>query len=455
MAAIEKRSGKQGEYYRIRVTLKGSAKGKRQFAEEIFYPTAKTPKGREKQARDRAVLFQKQVNEGKYSFDKGITFADYVDEWYNSWAVKNLTLSQQEAYRSHLKIHVIPVIGRKTLGEIRKRDCKSVIAKMEQEGKASKTIRRIVTAMRSVFKYAEDEELIYTNPCDGLTLPKLKKEDGIHCFDLEQAKRFLNALTLSYPMNVSARKRQKKGSGEVYEVKPYITYKDVPFQFQVYFHLAIKGGFRRGEMIALTWNDVDFENRVITINKAVSVTKAKGQIVGSPKTESSNRQVYVPQDCIDMLEDLLDQQKEECLALGSKWEGMPIKKIMFNNVFTQYNGKMMSLTTPANRFDSIISDYNTMIESQAGQITDPQEKEKKLNERLPKIRLHDLRHTFATLLIAEGTDIVTVSKTMGHASVSVTLDVYSHLLVKPAKAAADTFERIFASENTVSPEMRS
>lgn len=121
---------------------------------------------------------------------------------------------------------------------------------------------------------------------------------------------------------------------------------------------------------------------------------------------------------------------------------------MENNVFIQNDGTPMNLSTPRQKFGKIINMYNQLIEEQAQALTDEKERERKLSEKLPSIRLHDLRHSFATILISEGVDIVTVSKLMGHSSPSVTMDIYSHLLKKTAKEASEAFERLFAPKAT-------
>lgn len=419
--------------FRIRVSAGFDGNGKRKFYTETYTPTAKTPKAIEKELNHYAQILEQRVHDGLISISDGTKFSDFIDTWSKDWAADHLTISQQEAYKSHLRLHVVPSIGNMKLSKIKKKDCSAIVTTMKENGLAPKTIRRIVTAMRSVFEYAVYLEIINSDPCSGLILPPLKKDDGIHCFNVSEAQTFLNALKMKYPKNVGGRKR-KDSSGKEYDIKPYTEYHEIPLQFQIFFNLAIKGGFRRGELIGLTWNDIDFDHQTITINKAVSKTKEFGQIVGEPKTPSSYRSVYMPLECMDMLSEWLDQQKE--YSHLSAWQGMPTNRIMENPVFIQSDGKRMDLDTPKNRFTSIINQYNAMIDSL------PAEEAKKY-EKLPMIRLHDLRHTFATLLISHGTDIVTVSKLMGHSSPSITMDVYSHLLKKNSQEAAKVFERIF------------
>lgn len=446
MATVKKR----GNVYRIQVSLGTDSNGKRIRYSETYTPKAKTPKAIEKEIAQRCALLDAQAKNGELCYSgfqpsDTIVFSEFIERWKTEWAKDNLTLSQQEQYYDCMMLHVVPYIGKMKLVKIQKKDCAAIVSDLKEKEYAPKTIRRIITALRSVLEYAIDLEIISANPCERLKLPRLQKDDEIHCFDVEQAERFLNALEMKYPTKHGGRKR-KDSNGNEYSVKEYVTYREIPLQFKVYYHLAIKGGFRRGEMIALTWQDVDFNRRIVSINKASATTKAEGQIIKDTKTASGKREVYLPQDCFDLLEEWFYTQKE--YSRTTAWKGKPTRKIMENNVFIQNDGTPMNLSTPRQKFSKIIKMYNALIEEQAENITDEEAKEKKLSERLPEITLHDLRHTFATILISEGADIVTVSKLMGHSSPSVTMDVYSHLLVKTAKEASDIFERIFAPKNT-------
>lgn len=425
--------------FRIRVSAGFDGNGKRKYYTETYTPSARTARAIEKEVSHYAEVLEQRVHDGLISISDGTTFSTFIKTWAEDWASDHLTLSQQEAYLNHLEKHVVPTIGNTKLVKIKKKDCAAIVSNMKNAGYAPKTIRRIVTAMRSVLDYAVYLEIIVSNPCTGLILPPLQKDDGIHCFDLEQAQTFLNALKMKYPDH-SGRRTDLKDN------KPCTKYSAVPFQFQIYFNLAIKGGFRRGELIGLTWNDIDFDKQIISINKAVSHTKAQGQIVGEPKTSSSYRSVYMPVECIDMLSEWLEQQIE--YSHLSSWQGMPTNRIMENPVFIQSDGQRMDLDTPKRKFKSIIEKYNALVDS-----LPPEEAKKYI--KLPVIRLHDLRHTFATLLIANGTDITTVSRLMGHSSPSVTMDVYSHLLKQNAKDAAQVFERLFTtSTSTNQPTLR-
>lgn len=426
--------------FRIRVSAGFDGNGKRKFYTETYTPSAKTSRAIEREVSHYAEVLEQRVHDGLISISDGTTFTSFVDTWAKDWAADHLTISQQESYLDSLKIHVIPTIGNQKIAKIKKRDCVGIVSALKNKGLAPKSIRRIVTAMRSVFKYALYLEIINSDPCDGLILPPLQKDDGIHCFDEIQTQAFLNALEMKYP-NHAGRRTDLNNNNLCTK------YVQIPYQFRLYFNFAIKTGLRRGEMIGLQWSDIDFEKQTVSVSRAVSHSKQFGQIVGKPKTPSAVRTVPIPSDCVDMLCVWFEQQKE--YSHLSTWQGKPTTHLQENPIFIQSNGLRMDLDSPKRAFKSVIDKYNKLVDSL------PPEEAKK-HVKLPVIRLHDLRHCYATLLIANGMDIVSVSRLMGHASPSVTMDVYSHLLESHAREAAKVFERLFSTPtSTIQPTLRS
>ena len=189
-------------------------------------------------------------------------------------------------------------------------------------------------------------------------------------------------------------------------------------------------------MLALTWNDIDFENKCIKVNKALVRTREQGKIVKDTKTVAGNRDIKLPDECFKLLREWKTEQMEICLEVGSKWEGFRGSEFDNNFIFIQTEtniGQCMDTDTPYNKFKEIIRLYNDTV-------SDPKDK-------LPEIRLHDLRHTSATLLLAQGVDIETVAKRLGHAKASVTLDIYGHALESMDEVASDTLERLLSVSN--------
>ena len=243
---------------------------------------------------------------------------------------------------------------------------------------------------------------------------------------------------MDYEISYSQRTRKTK-NGKVYKVKEYTGHHSVALQWRIYFTMAIYGGFRRGEMCALTWEDIDMEAHTVSINKAIGCTRESGQFVKSPKTKAGERCIVLPSDVFDLLKVWKKEQLTLCINMGTAWEGHRngmmddgITRDSFdkNTIFIQMdNGLPISISTPGHKFAEIIEMYNNACTRE--------------EDKLPKIRLHDLRHTSATLLLAKNTDIETVAHRLGHSKPSVTLDIYGHALPENDKQASDALEAMF------------
>ena len=249
-----------------------------------------------------------------------------------------------------------------------------------------------------------------------------------------------DALTMEYEITFGERHRKNKKTGEKYTIKGYKVKKKIDLMWQVYFTMAIHTTMRRGEMCALTWDDIDFDKGIISITKALAMTKADGQYIKDPKTKAGIRDIYIPASLITLLKQWKKEQIALCLKLGTAWKGHrnTINKagkiedtFEQNTIFIQDKeiGKPLHLSTPGHKFHEIIDMYNSTCEKE--------------EMKLPYIRLHDLRHTGATLLLGKNTDIETVSKRLGHSKASVTLDIYGHALPENDRIASETLEAIF------------
>jgi integrase len=205
-----------------------------------------------------------------------------------------------------------------------------------------------------------------------------------------------------------------------YEIK-----KSVQEQLQVLFTLAIYTGFRKGEILALKWEDIDFDADRICVSRAVTLVDGK-PVCKSPKTKTSHRTVSIPHSLTEQLRQLQRSQLDFQAQVGDYWQGE-------NWVFIQDNGKMMGYSTPYQALQDIITRYN---------------KDKSPDEQLPHIPFHGLRHTSATLLIAGRQDVKTVSQRLGHAQTSTTMNIYAHALQESDLKAADALEAMLNSEKS-------
>lgn len=217
-------------------------------------------------------------------------------------------------------------------------------------------------------------------------------------------------------------------SGKVIELDTYIKERMLPIQFKIFYRLSLFGGLRKGELIALTWQDIDFENNTLSITKSAGHVQ-EGQTIKATKTVNSNRIIPIPKTEIDLLSRWKTEQKNFMLTVGSKWEGYRGKEFDKNNVFIQMNvnyGKTMNVSTPYRKFVDFINYYNQTIEKE--------------ENKLPVIPLHGLRHTCATLNIALGTDIKTVQAILGHANIQTTLNTYTHALEEKKREASNALD---------------
>lgn len=189
------------------------------------------------------------------------------------------------------------------------------------------------------------------------------------------------------------------------------------------FEILIFCGLRRGELIALEWKDFSYKDKSLSINKSTAFIN--GKMIDKSTKGHRIRQAPLPQFLSDDLLHLKQQQKEYMLTLGDKWRGFRDNS---QKIFIQHDGKQMYLSTPYNKFKSVIRMCNTTIKDDT--------------KKLPEITLHGLRHTNATLLISENADIRTVSSLLGHQQTSTTMNIYAHSLHKKELEAVDTLDKI-------------
>ena len=255
MASITKRNNT----YTIFVSLGRDSSGKQIVKTTTYRPTSTTEKKIEKEVQDFARDFEKRVKNGEYFSGEKMSFEEVAQRWDKDWASnpENLTPSIREGYLEILQKRAYPHIGFMKISDIRPLHINVIYDEMKNEGKATATIKRTHCVINSVFKYAYRMELIKDNPCGRIELPKQRPNKDLHYFTLDEAKTFLEALTKEYTHKYKGSVRVLSSTGESYKVNDYEARHSIATQFQSYFYLALYGGFRRGEIIALTWEDIE------------------------------------------------------------------------------------------------------------------------------------------------------------------------------------------------------
>ncbi|SHO46831.1 tyrosine-type recombinase/integrase [Anaerocolumna xylanovorans] len=422
MATVEKR----GNSYRITVSNGYDVTGK-QIREKITYtPDSETTEKQQKKALEKFIFeFEEKVKNGKYLSGEKMTFAEFYEYWLKEYSDKHLEDTTLEDYVDELNNKIIPAIGHLKLAKINPTHLQKFYNNLLEDGvrKDGKsggyspvTIKKNHAIISSMLTQAVLWQLIDSNPCDRVSPPKDNKmTDEVKHFTLEQSISFLNALEMEYATKYKAHYRIDD-TGKKYYVQSYIETRSIPTQFKVFFNLALFGGMRRGELIALTWNDIDFINNTININKSTGYVKKK-MITKAPKNKSSIRVITIPAPVMDLAKKYRTEQLVYKLSIGDQWLGD-------NYVFIQSTGKQMHLATPYGTFKDIIKKYNATMENE--------------EDKLPNIPLHGLRHTSATLLISDNNDVRTVSARLGHAQTSTTMNIYAHSLKKSDEKASDS-----------------
>lgn len=387
-----------------------------------YRPAEKAPTKSRKEVERYAAEYEERIRQGKYLDGDKMTFSEFSEHWGQLYAKDNLSVNARQYYDRMLKNRILPAIGHLRLAEIKPLHLMSFYADLEEEGLNPSTIKHYHAVIRSIFKCAFQWEIVQSNPCDRCALPKQKEKYVYTIWSPDQVQRFLSALEDTYTAYYRERVYTKQ-DGALRVTAPYTTELHVASMFKALYYLAVYTGARRGELCALTWEDVDFRNKEIRIRKAVSDTE-EGQIIKEPKTPSSVRRVSIPDVCVRVLQRWHKDQIQLAFHIGSLWNGYTGKEFAKNFLFIQQDsGLMIHISTIGHKFREIVENYNKKCEDE--------------QLKLPVIRFHDLRHTSASLMIANNVDVVTVSHRLGHSKPSTTMDIYSHALPLKDKAAAE------------------
>ena len=305
-------------------------------------------------------------------------FGDWLTYWYENHSKPKIRPTTQETYESRIRLHIIPEIGDIQLNKLTQNDLQQFYGRLKKsgrkrftdkygEGLSDRMVRMCHATCRSALEKAVQDGLIRVNPAIGCKLPP-KKAREMQVLTREELQRFLI---------------QAKFEG-YYEV----------------FLLDLATGLRRGELMALQWDDLNFKTGVLNVNKQVYDVRGQLQI-STPKTKNSVRKIVLPPAVVAVL-------REYKKTVDSRW--------MFPSPV-----KEDCPITPG-----VVRRRLQLILEHAG---------------CKHVRFHDLRHTFATLALENGMDVKTLSAMLGHVSAATTLDIYTHITGDMQRAAAASIDR--------------
>jgi len=316
--------------------------------------------------------------------DSKLTVEVYLNEWLGRKQEDGLRHSTLEMYRYYVASIIIPALGKVKLVDLRRHQVDTFVRGLGSEKRGPTTVRRIHATLSSAMSTAVQLSLIESNPASNVSLPRQKKFRAA-MWEPDEAARFLEAAA---------------------------SHRLAPL-----FETAVHTGLRRGELCGLRWEDVSFVDRELIVR--VQLISVGGKVSeGSVKTDSGqDRRVSLDDGLMKILTTWKLQQDDERERWAEAYEDS-------GRVFTYENGRQLRPDHVSRSFDRVVA-----------------------GAELTKIRLHDLRHLHASLLIAAGVPLAIVSKRLGHSTISITADLYGHLLRDANREAAEAAASMLLPKN--------
>lgn len=345
---------------------------------------------------------KKKLRDAKYEIDHGIYAKPdriTVDAWHKTWlkeyrenVVRETTIIGNEKCYKHIK----PEIGHMKLQAVRPEHIQRVLNNMKREGYSSGYIENTRQTMNMIFHQAHMNGIIVTNPVERSVLPKTedKKENPRRRALTEQEQRaFLECVA---------------------ERKPF--YADI-------FYLGFSTGMRIGEINGLEWQDIDFGKLEIHVNGTMIKIAGRDYYKGPVKTGESKRIIPMLPEVAKRLRRHKIEQAKLRLMLGEKWE--PVKGLE-HLVFTTMFGKPLTALSVGRYIDSTVNAVNRAEEKKA-------ESEHRKPELMETFCPHSMRHTFATRALERGIPPKVVQSYLGHTTINVTMNIYTHVTTELEK----------------------
>lgn len=336
------------------------------------------------EVHQKVTALVRQSHQGVVAPNGQIKLGDYLHEWLEDTARRHLRPRTFQNYELMVRLHLVPTLGQRRLDRITAADVRGLLNAKSDSGLSASTVKHIHAVLRVALEQAVRDDILVRNVARLVKSPALDAEP-VEPLDVDEARRLLA---------VSKDDR-----------------------LHALWAAALSIGLRKGEALGLRWEDVDFEEGRVRVVQQLQ--RIDGSLrLDPPKTRGSRRTIPVPPVCIDALLSHRVRQKEERAALGEYWKESGL-------VFTTQFGTPIDPRNVNRWFDALCK--------RAG---------------VPRVRVHDLRHTCASLLLAQGVHPRVVMEILGHSQISMTMNTYSHVLPGVQEEAAKRMQDLLGEDLT-------
>jgi integrase len=350
-------------------------------------------KGTKKETEKKLSELLSQVDNGVFMKPAKITIADYLERWLKDYVWPNLAPRTAEGYEYIIRRHIIPAIGKLTLTQLKPEHLQHYYADKLSFGRAdgngglsAKTVRHHHVTLHDALQGAVKWGLLSRNPADAVDAPRFQRPQ-MNIMDADEINQFLEAA------------------------------KDTPYY--AIFYVALFTGMRRSELLALKWSDIDLILCQIYVSRSLHQLKDGSIVWRQPKSDKSRRMIALtPSTAL-----ILREHRENQLSIKLV-QGLLLKDD--DLVFSRPDGNPY-------RPDTITHAW-IKLARRVG---------------LKGIRLHDARHTHASLMLKQGIHPKIVQERLGHSSIQITLDTYSHVAPGLQEAAARKFDEAISVKNSI------
>jgi len=336
-----------------------------------------------------------------------LTVGNWLTQWLENQKPPATKPKTYAAYEYQVRVHLMPAFGKRPLTKLQPQEVREFMQSKAKSGLSPKSIRHFRATLRAALNVAMRDGLIARNVA-ALVKPPRAARPALRVFSKEDTFRFLDVV---------------KGH-----------------RLEAIFTVALALGLREGEILGLRWQDVNLRDGTLEVSHTLQRIKRPGADKGklelvAPKTDRSRRVIMLPQVATSALYAHRRRQEEERGLAGSRWRETGM-------VFSTSIGTMLDQRNMLRAFYAIMDTPDP---------DDPEVDPKKKRKLFSRLRFHDLRHSAATLLLAQGVHPRSIMELLGHSSISLTMNTYGHVLEEMKRETARKTDAMFNSSEPVKP----